>query len=76
MSATPPPEGYLTRTAAAERLGCWPQRVTSMIKREEIAGYELNGRILVSEADVDALVAAAAAKPRKLTPEEAANITD
>lgn len=68
MSATPPPEGYLTRSAAAARLGWYHERLTNAIKRGDLHAYELNGRVLLREADVAALAAKLAAEPKPLDP--------
>ncbi len=68
MSASPTPAGYLTRTAAAQALGWYPQRLTDAIKRGDIAAYELNGRILLREDEVEAF-AAKIAEPRLLDPD-------
>jgi excisionase family DNA binding protein len=73
MAAPPPPAGYLTRNGAAQLLGCYMQKVTAMIKRGELAAYELDGVVLVKEADVQAI---AARTPRELTPDEVADLAD
>lgn len=70
MSAAPPPPGYLTRSGAAELLGWYPQRVTAMIRRGELAAFELDGRVLLRETDVEALAAALTAAPKLLDPRE------
>ncbi len=70
MSATPPPPGYLTRTAAAERLGWYPQRLTAAIKRGELVAFELDGRVLVNASDLDAFAASLCAEPTPLDPKD------
>lgn len=70
MSASPPPAGYLTRTAAAEVLGWYPQRVTATIARGELPAFELDGRVLLREEDVDAFAASLAGEPRPLDPKD------
>lgn len=52
MSAALPPDGYLSRRGAAALLGTYHQRVTAMIKRGDIEAFELNGQVLLREADV------------------------
>ncbi len=68
MSAAPPPDGYLTRRGAAEMLGWYPQRLTAAIKRGELDAYELDGRVLLAEKDVQALAEKLAAEPKPLDP--------
>lgn len=70
MSATPPPAGYLTRTGAAEKLGWYPQRLTAAIKRGELIAFELDGRVLLREEDVDAFAATLTAEPTPLDPKD------
>lgn len=70
MSATPPPPGYLTRTAAAEALGWYPQRVTAAIRRGDLQGYELDGRVLVKESDLDVFAASLSGEPTPLDPKD------
>ncbi|OBK02775.1 hypothetical protein A5637_16310 [Mycolicibacterium fortuitum] len=70
MSAAPVPAGYLSRTAAAERLGWYPQRLTHAIKRAELPVYELGGRVLLREVDVVAFAEKLAADPKPLDPKE------
>lgn len=70
MSAAPPPPGYLTRTGAAELLGWYPQRVTAMIRRGELDAFELDGRVLLREADVQALAEALTTSPKLLDPRD------
>lgn len=70
MSAAPVPAGYLSRTAAAERLGWYPQRLTHAIKRADIEAFELGGRVLLREEDVDAFAERLAAEPKPLDPKE------
>lgn len=70
MSAAPVPAGYLSRTAAAELLGWYPQRLTYAIKRGAIPAFELGGRVLLREADVTAFAAQLAAEPKPLDPTE------
>ncbi|SHX68138.1 Uncharacterised protein [Mycobacteroides abscessus subsp. abscessus] len=70
MSASPPPAGYVTRTGAAEMLGWYPQRVTAAIKRGELAAFELDGRVLVKESDLDAFAARLSGEPTPLDPKD------
>lgn len=70
MSAAPVPAGYLSRTAAAERLGWYPQRLTHAIKRGDIQAFELGGRVLLKETDVVAFAEKLAAEPHPLDPKE------
>lgn len=58
-----PPAGKITRTAAAELLGTYPQRVTAMIKRGELHAEEIDGTVYLDEAVVREL-----ATPRRITP--------
>lgn len=60
---TVPPVGKLTRTAAAEILGTYPQRVTAMIQRGELAAETIDGTQYLDEKVVRAM-----AKPRRITP--------
>ncbi|MBN3458239.1 hypothetical protein JNN96_29800 [Mycobacterium sp. DSM 3803] len=69
MSAAPPPDGYLTRTGAAEMLGWYPQRLTHAIKRGDLQAYELDGRVLLREEDVQSLAEKLTAEPRPLDPD-------
>lgn len=69
MSASPPPEGYLTRTAAAAELGWYPQRLTHAIHRGDVEAFELDGRVLLREADVRAFAEKLAAEPKPLDPD-------
>lgn len=68
MSAAATPPGYLTRTRAAERLGWFPQRVTAAIKRGDLVAYELDGRVLLRQEDLDAFAATLTGEPRPLDP--------
>lgn len=68
MSAAPPPAGYLTRTAAADLLGWYPQRLTAAIKRGAIPAYEVGGRVLLREEDVTAFGEQLTAEPQPLNP--------
>ncbi|MBX8688101.1 hypothetical protein GO011_11755 [Mycobacterium sp. 20091114027_K0903767] len=70
MSATKPPAGYLTRRAAAELIGWYPQRLTHAIKRGDMEAFELNGQVLVREADVAAFAQKLAAEPKPLNPKD------
>jgi hypothetical protein len=70
VSATPPPAGYVTRTGAAERLGWYPQRVTAAIKRGDLTAFELDGRVLLREADVQAFAATLTGVPKPLDPKD------
>lgn len=70
MSAAPPPPGYLTRTSAAEKLDWYPQRVTAAIKRGELIAFELDGRVLVKESDLDAFAAILSGEPTPLDPKD------
>lgn len=58
-----PPAGKVTRTAAAEILGTYPQRVTAMIKRGELTAEEIDGTLYLDEAAVREL-----ATPRRINP--------
>lgn len=68
MSAAPPPAGYMSRRAAAQAIGWWPQRLGDAIARGDINAYELNGRILLREDEVEAF-AAKIAEPRPWNPD-------
>lgn len=70
MSASPTPAGYLTRTAAAQALGWYPQRLTDAVRRGDLPAYELNGQVLLREEDVQALAEKLAVEPRPLDPKE------
>lgn len=70
MSASPKPDGYLTRHAAAQALGWYPQRLTDAIKRGDIAAYKQGGQVLLREEDVRALAEKLGAEPRPLDPKE------
>lgn len=58
-----PPAGKLTRTAAAEILGTYPQRVTAMIGRGELHAEVIDGTSYLDEKTVRKL-----ATPRRITP--------
>ncbi|MBE5451285.1 hypothetical protein [Mycobacteroides abscessus] len=70
MSAAPVPVGYLSRTAAAELLGWYPQRLTHAIKRGDIEAFELGGRVLLKETDIQSFAEKLAAGPTPLDPKE------
>lgn len=70
MSAAPVPAGYLSRTAAAELLGWYPQRLTYAIKRRELPVYELGGRVLLKVTEVAAFAERLAAEPKPLNPKD------
>lgn len=58
-----PPEGWITRHAAAAILGCTHRAVGLMVARGDLPAETINGRLYVREADVRA-----AAKPRRVMP--------
>lgn len=58
-----PPEGWISRHAAAKILGCTHRAVGLMVARGDLPAEEIDGRIYVREADVRA-----AAKPRRVMP--------
>lgn len=60
---TVPPEGWVTRHAAARMLGCTHRAVGLMVARGDLPAETFNGRIYLREADVRA-----AAKPRRVMP--------
>lgn len=70
MSASPTPNGYLSRTAAAQALGWYPQRVTDSIRRGDLQAYEQGGQVLLREEDVRAFAEKLAVEPRPLDPKE------
>ncbi|WP_235680600.1 helix-turn-helix domain-containing protein [Mycobacteroides abscessus] len=60
---TAPPEGWISRHAAAKILGCTHRAVGLMVTRGDLPAETFNGRIYLREADVRA-----AAKPRRVMP--------
>lgn len=60
---TAPPEGWISRHAAAKVLGCTHRAVGLMVARGDLPAETFNGRLYVREADVRA-----AAKPRRVMP--------
>lgn len=60
---TTPPEGWISRHAAAGILGCTHRGVGLMVARGDLPAETFNGRVYVREADVRA-----AAKPRRVMP--------
>ncbi|WP_063975773.1 helix-turn-helix domain-containing protein [Mycobacterium avium] len=60
---TAPPEGWISRHAAAKILGCTHRAVGLMVARGDLPAEEFGGRLYVREADV-----CAAAKPRRVMP--------
>lgn len=60
---TTPPEGWISRHAAAGILGCTHRAVGLMVARGDLPAEEFGGRLYVREADVRA-----AAKPRRVMP--------
>lgn len=63
VRSSTPPAGKITRTAAAELLGTYPQRVTHMIARGELTAETIDGTLYLDEAVVREL-----ATPKRLTP--------
>lgn len=60
---TTPPEGWITRHAAAEVLGCTHRAVGLMVARGDLPAETINGRVYLREADVRK-----AATPRRVMP--------
>lgn len=60
---TAPPDGFITRHAAAKILGCTHRAVGLMVARGDLPAEEFGGRIYLREADVRA-----AATPRRVMP--------
>lgn len=60
---TAPPEGYVTRYAAAKIIGCTHRAVGLMVARGDLPAEEIDGRIYLREADVRE-----AATPRRVMP--------
>lgn len=60
---TAPPEGWITRHAAAKILGCTHRAVGLMVARGDLPTEEFGGRVYVREADVRK-----AATPRRVMP--------
>lgn len=58
-----PPEGYVTRHAAAKVLGCTHRAVGLMVARGDLPAEEFGGRLYLREADVRE-----AARPRRVMP--------
>lgn len=58
---TAPPEGWITRHAAAKVLGCTHRAVGLMVARGDLPAEEFGGRLYLREADVRA-----AATPRRV----------
>lgn len=62
---TAPPEGYVTRYAAAKAIGCTHRAVGLMVARGDLPAEEINGRVYLREADVRAY-----AEPKRISPKE------
>lgn len=62
---TAPPEGYVTRYAAAKVIGCTHRAVGLMVARGDLPAEEVDGRVYVREADVRAY-----AEPKRISPKE------
>ncbi|WP_170092340.1 helix-turn-helix domain-containing protein [Mycobacteroides abscessus] len=62
---TAPPEGYVTRYAAAKVIGCTHRAVGLMVARGDLPAEEIDGRVYLREADVRAY-----AEPHPLDPKE------
>ncbi|QQG95907.1 helix-turn-helix domain-containing protein [Mycobacteroides chelonae] len=60
---TAPPEGWISRHAAAAILGCTHRAVGLMVKRGDLPAETIDGRVYVREADVRK-----AATPRRVMP--------
>lgn len=60
---TVPPEGWISRHAAAGILGCTHRAVGLMVARGDLPAEEIDGRIYLREADVRE-----AATPRRVMP--------
>ncbi|KAF0967272.1 helix-turn-helix domain-containing protein [Gordonia sp. YY1] len=60
---TTPPEGWISRHAAAKVLGCTHRAVGLMVARGDLPAETINGRLYLREADV-----CAAATPRRVMP--------
>lgn len=60
---TAPPEGWISRHAAAKVLGCTHRAVGLMVARGDLPAETFSGRLYVREADVRA-----AATPRRVMP--------
>lgn len=60
---TAPPDGWISRHAAAKVLGCTHRAVGLMVARGDLPAETFNGRLYVREADVRA-----AANPRRVIP--------
>ncbi|WP_254425268.1 helix-turn-helix domain-containing protein [Mycobacteroides abscessus] len=58
-----PPEGWITRHAAAKVLGCTHRAVGLMVARGDLPAETINGRVYLREADVRK-----AATPRRVMP--------
>ena len=58
-----PPDGWISRHAAAKVLGCTHRAVGLMVARGDLPAETINGRVYLREADVRA-----AAKPRRVMP--------
>lgn len=58
-----PPDGWITRHAAAKVLGCTHRAVGLMVARGDLPAETFNGRLYVREADVRAY-----AEPCRVTP--------
>lgn len=63
IQPTAPPEGWITRHAAAKVLGCTHRAVGLMVARGDLPAEMINGRVYLREADVRA-----AATPRRVIP--------
>ncbi|CAJ1579816.1 DNA-binding protein [[Mycobacterium] wendilense] len=60
---TAPPEGWISRHAAAKILGCTHRAVGLMVARGDLPAEEFGGRLYLREADVRK-----AATPRRVIP--------
>ncbi|SLH42262.1 DNA binding domain, excisionase family [Mycobacteroides abscessus subsp. massiliense] len=60
---TAPPDGWISRHAAAKVLGCTHRAVGLMVARGDLPAETINGRVYLREADVRK-----AATPRRVIP--------
>ncbi|WOF19473.1 helix-turn-helix domain-containing protein [Mycobacterium avium] len=56
MTATLP-DDLITRPAGARRARVTPPTITRWIARGVLAGYQIGGRVFVSEAEIDSILA-------------------